>query len=172
MRLVTISLLLVLPLTASAQIYKYFDEKGNPVFSNQPPENAAAKKVELPPPNTVAPPAPTQPQPAKQKEEKESRYSRLELTGIPDDEALRANDGTFSVGVLIEPRLRPGHSLRLVLDGQPYGSPSQTPLLQLNNIPRGEHRLAVEVLEKGHVVQQSAPVSFIIQRVSVRNPAK
>lgn len=170
MRLVILSLLLSLALPASAEIYKYLDAKGNPVFSNQPPEGVPVQKVEVSPTNTVAPQPPTQTQPLKQEEPERERYSRLELTGIPGDEAVRANNGTFSVGVLIEPRLHPGHSLRLLLDGQPYGDASKAPLLQVNNVDRGEHSLAVEVMEKGQSIQRSAPVTFTVQRAHLRSP--
>lgn len=160
-------LLLLLALPAGAEIYKYLDANGNPVFSNQPPEGVAAEKVELPAPSIVAPPRPTEA--AKHKEQPEEiRYTRLELTGIPDGESLRANNGSFSVDVAIEPELRPGHNLRLLLDGQPYGQPSQATRLELNNVDRGEHSLAVEVLAGERSLQQSAPLVVTIQRVHRR----
>ncbi|GAB3380116.1 DUF4124 domain-containing protein [Azotobacter armeniacus] len=162
-------LLLLLALPAGAEIYKYLDANGNPVFSSQPPEGVAAEKVELPAPSIVAPPPPSQPEAAKRKEQPgEIRYTRLELTGIPDGESLRANNGSFSVDVAIEPKLRPGHSLRLLLDGQPYGQPSQTTRLELVNIDRGEHSLAVEVLADDRSLQQSAPLQFTVQRTHRR----
>ena len=62
----------------------------------------------------------------------------LELTGLPTTEALRANNGTFTVNVLIKPRLQGPHLFRLLLDDQPYGQPSNVPILQLVNIDRGD----------------------------------
>ena len=160
-------LLLLLALPAGAQIYKSLDANGNPVFSSQPPEGKAAEKIELPAPSIVAPQPPSQPEaaPPKTKEPAdETRYSRLELTGIADGESLRANDGSFSVGVTIEPRLRPGHSLRLLLDGQPYGQPGRATRLGLTNLDRGEHSLEVEVLAGERSLQKSAPILFTLQR--------
>lgn len=161
-------LLLLLALPAGAQIYKYLDANGNPVFSSQPPEGVAAEKVELPAPSIVSPPPPRPPAPAKPKEPAdETRYTRLELTGIADGESLRANNGSFSVEVAIEPRLRPGHSLRLLLDGQPYGQPGRSTHLELVNLDRGEHSLEVEVLADERSLQKSAPLLFTLQRVHV-----
>ena len=80
-------------------------------------------------------------------------------------EDLRANNGTFTVTVLIKPRLQGPHLLRLLLDGQPYGQPGNVPILQLVNIDRGEHRLAVQVIDGENVVQQSPAVTFTVQRV-------
>ena len=84
----------------------------------------------------------------------EAPYSVLRLTGIPDEEAMRANNGTFIVSVSIEPRLQPGHRLRLILDGEPYGQASNVPSLQLTNVDRGEHSLAVAVVAGERIVQQ------------------
>jgi hypothetical protein len=89
----------------------------------------------------------------------------LELSGLPTEEALRANNGTFTVSVLINPRLQGTHRLRLLLDGQPYGQPSNVPTLQLVNIDRGEHNLAVQVIDGQNVVQQSPTVTLTVQRV-------
>ena len=89
----------------------------------------------------------------------------LELTGLPTAEALRANNGTFTVNVLIKPRLQAPHQLRLVLDDPPYGQPSNVPILQLVNVDRGEHRLAVQVIDGETIIQQSPTVVFTVQRV-------
>jgi hypothetical protein len=84
---------------------------------------------------------------------------------LPTEEALRANNGTFTVSVLINPRLKGPHRLRLLLDNQPYGQPSNVPILQLVNIDRGEHSLAVQVIDGQNIVQQSPTVTFTVQRV-------
>jgi hypothetical protein len=172
MRRILACLLLTLALPAGAQIYKYIDANGNMVFTNQPPEGVAAESVELPPTNTVEMQAPKVPMPAVSADpEQGAAYRVLQLTGLPDDEAMRANNGSFSVGVLLEPQLAPAHRLRLLLDGQPYGAPSTTPRLQLSNIDRGEHSLAVEVLSGGKSIQQSDTVTFTVQRVNTSSPA-
>jgi hypothetical protein len=160
-------ILLLIALPAAAQIYKYTDANGNTAYSNQPPDGVQAQPVDLPPLNRVEPQAPTAPQAPGPDERQPPRnaYEILELAGLPTDEALRANNGTFTVKVLIKPRLQPPHQLRLVLDDQPYGQPSNVPVLQLVNIDRGEHRLAVQVIDGQSVVQQSPPAVFTVQRV-------
>ena len=77
---------------------------------------------------------------------------------------MRANNGSFSVQVELQPSLRPGHRLRLLLDGQPYGQAGQGPELQLVNIDRGQHRLAVQVLAGDKVLQQTPAISFTLLR--------
>lgn len=172
MRLLTACLLCALALPAVAQIYKYTDASGNTVFTNQPPEGQAAETVELQPTNTVQAQPVESAAPTDAPAANAQPYAVLALTDLPSEEALRANNGTFSVGVQIDPRLQPGHSLRLLLDGQPYGQPSNVPRLQLVNVDRGEHSLAVEVLSGGQSLQRSASVTFTVQRISTNSPAR
>lgn len=172
MRLLTACLLCTLALPAAAEIYKYTDANGNTVFTNQKPEGQNAETVNLPPTNSVEVQPGSTPAASAPEAPPAFSYSLLQLTDLPSAEALRANNGTFTVGVKLEPRLQPGHSLRLLLDGQPYGQPSNVPRLQLVNIDRGEHSLAVEVLSGQKTIQQSASVTFTVQRISTNSPAR
>ena len=159
-------MLLLIALPAAAQIYKYIDADGNTAYSNQPPDGVTAQPVELPPLNSVEPQPPHTPSTEDTNNEPPpSAYEVLQLTGLPTSEALRANNGTFTVSVLIKPRLQAPHLLRLLLDGQPYGQSSNVPILQLVNIDRGEHSLAVQVINGEKVLQQSPTVTLTVQRV-------
>jgi len=160
-------ILLLITLPAAAQIYKYTDANGNTVYSDHSPDGVQAQPVELPPLNRVEPQAPSAPTPSSTDTRPAARsaYEVLELTGLPSEEALRANNGTFTVNVLIKPRLQAPHQLRLVLDDTPYGQPSNVPILQLVNVDRGEHRLAVQVIDGEAIIQQSPAVVFTVQRV-------
>jgi hypothetical protein len=160
-------ILLLIALPAAAQIYKYTDANGNTVYSDHSPDGVQAQPVELPPLNRVGPQAPSTP-PAPDAETPQpphKAYEILELANLPTTEALRANNGTFTVSVLIKPRLQGPHQLRLILDDEPYGQPSNVPSLQLVNVDRGEHRLAVQVIDGQTVIQQSPPAVFTVQRV-------
>ncbi|EJM29498.1 DUF4124 domain-containing protein [Pseudomonas sp. GM25] len=166
MRSLLLILMLVCACTASAQIYKYTDASGNTVYSDHAPDGVQAQPVELPPLNSVQPQAASAPSSGTASREPASNaYEVLELTGLPTEEALRANNGTFTVSVLIKPRLQPPHQLRLLLDDAPYGQPSNVPILQLVNVDRGEHRLAVQVINGEAIIQQSPAVVFTVQRV-------
>ena len=95
-------------------------------------------------------------------------YSVLALDELTDGQALRANNGSFSVGVQIQPPLQATPRLRLLLDGQPYGPASGTTQWHLQNIDRGEHSLAVQVLATDKVIQQSPTLRFTVLRVRKR----
>jgi hypothetical protein len=168
-------LLLVLALPAAAQIYKYTDANGNTAYSNQPPNGTRAETVELPPLNSVptvapAPATTSAPQNQSQAQQNTAAYAVLELTDLPDGEALRANNGSFTVGVAIQPRLQSGHLLQLVIDGKPYGQPTNIPRLQVMELDRGEHSLAVQVLQGAQLIQQSQTITLTVQRVHVGKP--
>lgn len=171
-------LLLVFALPADAQIYKYTDASGNTAYSNQPPNGTKAETVELPPLNsveTVVPAAPpplpaTQNQNQNQNQQTAATYQVLALKDLPQDEALRANNGSFTVGVAIEPRLQPGHLLQLIVDGAPYGQPTNIPRLQVMELERGEHSFSVQVLDNQRSIQQSETVNLTVQRVHVGRP--
>jgi hypothetical protein len=169
-------LLLVFALPAAAQIYKYTDASGNTAYSNQPPNGTKAETVELPPLNSVETVVPAAPPPLpatqnqNQNQQSAAAYQVLALKDLPEDEALRANNGSFTVGVAIEPRLQPGHLLQLVVDGAPYGQPTNIPRLQVMELERGEHSFSVQVLENQRSIQQSETVNLTVQRVHVGRP--
>jgi hypothetical protein len=174
MRSCIICLLLAVALPASAQIYKYTDANGNTAYSSQKPEGIKAETVELPPLNSIESQPRTAPatKPSIAIPAQQPPYAVLELTGLPTEEALRANGGSFTVGVHLEPKLFGDDLLQLVLDGQPYGQPSNVPFMQLVDIDRGDHSLAVQVLNDGKVLQTSAAQTFTVQRISVNSPAR
>lgn len=164
MHLVIACLLWISALPAGAQIYQYTDSAGNRAYSDQPP-GTSYRQIETPAPNRLPSPATPAPHtPAAQPASALLAYERLQLSGVPEHGALRANNGSFNVQVELQPSLRPGHRLRLLLDGQPYGQAGQGPELQLVNIDRGQHRLAVQVLAGDKVLQQSPAVSFTLLR--------
>ncbi|WP_213875652.1 DUF4124 domain-containing protein [Pseudomonas sp. dw_358] len=171
-------------LPASAQIYKYIDADGHTAFSSQPPNGTKAEPIDLQPlPNVQTPPsdgaAPTPSAPAAAGKNpvsgpstpvapgtKALPYQRLALTDLPTAEALRANNGSFTVGVDVSPALSGTRLVRLVLDGEIYGNPTnQVKGLQLTNLDRGDHSLAVQVVDGDQIIQQSGDVDFTVQRV-------
>lgn len=185
-----IALLFAVP--ASAQIYKYIDANGHTAFSSQPPNDTKAEPIDLQPlPNVQTPPADDAAQPAPgaagapakpaagadrnspktgpstpvQPGAKALPYQRLALTDLPTADALRANNGNISVGVDISPALSGTRLVRLVLDGEVYGqATNQTKGLKLENLDRGDHSMAVQVVDGDQVIQQSGDVEFTIQR--------
>lgn len=176
MRLIFAALLLTVALPVTAQIYQYTDDKGNRVYTDQPPLGVDATSIELRAVNSLPAPASSESTAPSNSDGSDTAkhatpYSLLQLTGLPDDEALRANNGTFSVQVEITPKLASQHRLQLIIDGQAHGSAGTSTTLHAVNLDRGEHRLAVQVLADEQVVQSSAEQTLTVQRVHTSSPA-
>lgn len=167
-----LSIIMTLPaLPAMGEIYKSVDAQGHTVFSSQPPVGKPSETVQLQPTNSIAPPQNASGS-ANQQAGAEQRYSVLLPTGLPDDAALRANNGTFNIGVQIAPDLFPGDTLRLILDGKPYGESTTSLSLPVSQLARGAHTAAIEVLDAtGKQVQVSVAVPFGLQSVHDDNDA-
>lgn len=170
MRKLVCSLLVLACLPAGAEIYKYTDERGNTVFTNQPPSGVSSQPIHLPPANTIqgadSLDAAT---PSSEPSSATAPYQHLTLSNLPDDEAMRANNGSFSVEVRLMPPLQPSHQLQLLVDGQPHGNATHSLRLPAQNLDRGEHSLAVQVISGQDVIQQSDSVSVNVQRVNTNH---
>ncbi|CDF97231.1 MULTISPECIES: DUF4124 domain-containing protein [unclassified Pseudomonas] len=152
-----------------AQVYTYVDAQGNRVFTDQPrPGNA--KKVQLPPGNrmTTAPAATTSAPASAEQPTPLFHYEMLRLLIPEPDATIRSTAGDLIVTATSEPRLKKGHRYRLLLDGRPTGEPGPSPVFALNNIDRGTHHLAVEILdEQDRIVERTANQPFHMQRTSL-----
>jgi hypothetical protein len=171
MRLLSMLLLLSLAFPVTAQIYKYTDADGNTGYSNQPPDGVKAQPVELPPLNSVESQPPRnrnrQPKPATANNlTSRMRYwnSLHRPSPKPCAPTTAPSPSTYSSSPACKERI----CSRLWLDDQPYGQPGNVPILQLVNIDRGQHRLAVQVIDGDTVIQQSPTVTFTLQRMHKR----
>lgn len=174
MRLIFVITLLINALPATAQIYQYTDAKGHRAYTDRPPLDVKANSVELPSINTVSDgqqhsvdTSNTQPTTT----DAIAPYSTLQVAGLPDEEALRANNGNFIIHIEIAPTLSSEHRLQLLINDQPYGSRTSSIRIAVQNLERGEHRIAVQVLAGDQVIQTSAEHTLAIQRVHTASPA-
>lgn len=174
MRLVFATVLLMSVLPATAQIYQYTDAKGNRVYTDRPPVDAKASTIDLPPINSVTDSqrdTTARDDSAPQTVVQLAPYSTLQLVGLPEEQALRANNGSFIAQIEIAPSLAPEHRLQLLLNEQPYGPVTSSVRMVVNNLERGEHRLAVQVLAGEQVIQTSSEQTLFLQRVHNASPA-
>lgn len=162
--------LLIAALPVTAQIYQYTDDRGNRVYTDQPPLDVQANSFKL---NTVnsLPVDVRQPSPAalniNRTRKHSSFYSQLQIIGLPTDQAIRANDGSFTVQVEITPNLASEHYLQMLIDGKAYAAASRSTTLLVKNLDRGEHRLVVQVLANDQVLQRSAEHTINVQRMHI-----
>nr|WP_213875709.1 DUF4124 domain-containing protein [Pseudomonas sp. dw_358] len=154
--------------TLAATVYTYKDADGNTVFTDQ--ARPGARRIDVTPTNSVestpkpvhrvapsAPPPPVQQQ-----------YQMLRiLTPLPDT-SVQQEDGAMIVTLASDPALYPGNYYRVLIDDNPAGDPSPSPVFPLQNIDRGAHQLSAEIIDdRGHVIERTPNQPFFMQRISL-----
>ena len=157
--------LLALPL--QAEVYTYIDAEGNRVFTDRPtPGNA--ERIQLAPTNAMAAPAAVAPPPAAPVTPPAPAYQLLRILVPQPDATIRDSAGNLIVTASSEPALLSGHSYRLLLDGQAVGEPGRSPVFPLENIDRGTHQLAVEIIDvQGRTVERTPNQPVHVLRISL-----
>ena len=165
-------------LPAHAGVYTYIDAEGNRVFTDQPPSEKA-QRVEIAPSNKMAPTqAPPAAIPAYPTTRVEPAYDVLRILVPEPDATIRDPAGNLIVTASSDPSLHPGHSFRLILDGQPAGEAGRSPVFPLENIDRGTHQISVEIIDsQGRIVERTPSQPFHMKRISLAekrrtNPCK
>ena len=95
-------------------------------------------------------------------------YTSARITAPADGEGLRANSGDFVVQAHIEPELRQGHRLRLLLDGNAQGTAQTASAIPLTGIERGEHQLQLQIVDAdGSILFEGETSTFHLLRHSI-----
>jgi hypothetical protein len=165
--------LMLLTLPSLAQVYTYIDADGNRVFTDKP-KSGSAERVQLAPSNSMpAMQAQTAPAIAQTPAEPALRYSLLRILVPQPDATIRDSAGNLIVSINSEPGLYPQHSYRLLMDGVPVGEVGSSPVFPLQNIDRGTHQLAVEVIDlEGRIIERTPPQPFHMLRISLAQKRK
>lgn len=169
-KLCVLSLLFFMMGALQAQIYKWTDSDGNVHFSDQP--HQGAEQVDLPPSQTFSAPnqggnntnVPAVPPTG----DTERGYKVLKISQPQDQATIRNNQGYVPVIATISPELKSGDMLQILYDGEPLGDPKPTTVFALNDVKRGSHTIAVQVLdEEGNVLTTSEPITIFMHRPRV-----
>ncbi|SDU92106.1 DUF4124 domain-containing protein [Pseudomonas sihuiensis] len=166
--------LLFITQAALAQVYTYIDAEGNRVFTDKP-RNSNAERVMLAPSNSVelsqppstvrvTPPAVTKPT---------VHYQVLRILVPEPDASIHNGSGDMIVTLTSEPGLLPDHSYRLLLDGEPQGEISRSPVFSLKHVDRGTHQLVAEIIDSaGLIVERTPAQPFHMHRMSLAQKRK
>jgi hypothetical protein len=162
---------------SAAKTYRWVDAQGVVHYSDSP--QPGAQQVALPPAQTYsAPPSPATPPPASSATatgapppESEDTYQSCAITQPVAETSLFAPDSVH-VAVTLDPPLRDGDRLQVLLDGQPLPARSPTATsLDAAQPDRGAHVLSAVVRDStGKMVCSSSGVTFYVQRPSVLAP--
>lgn len=162
-------LLLLTSLPAFAGVYTYLDADGNRVFTDKP-RSANAERIELAPTNSanLPAPSPSPPPPPALPAALPPAYQLLRITLPEPDATIRDNSGGLLVTLESDPALLEGHSYRLRLDGEVHGAPARSPVFTLDNLDRGTHQLAAEIVDaEGRILERTPSQPFHLKRISL-----
>ena len=155
--------------TCVAQVYRWTDSNGVVHFSDRPHPGSQilnlpgsqpfSTPTATPPADTASPAVESDPEP---------EYTVVAITQPTQDATIRNNQGYVPIIINIEPELRAGDKLQILFDDKPIGAPQTGKLFALNEIDRGTHTIAVQVIDKdGNVLNLSDTITFYMQRPRV-----
>lgn len=185
--ILTCGLLPALLLLPGAGIYKHVDDHGNVTYSDQPAPGSQGLELEAP--SSYSPPPfrqsggrpdarpdsehSTRRSEAEsgQSEAQDQGYRSVRILSPENDAVVRNNQGNVTVMAVTEPTLHEGHTLQLLLNGEPRGEPQERMAFRLSGIYRGEYRVQVRVLApNGRVVAESPTNTFYMHQASRQIP--
>jgi len=152
-------------------IYKDTNEQGVTEFSDQPGKNS--KEINIPAMNTYKETVSTKKNVKTPEKSKDVNYSLLTITSPQNDAKVRSNDGKISISISSTPSLKPGHTVKITIDGKPEltltGSSNN---ITFSNISRGTHTAEAFILDKdGKILIKSSSVEFHLLRFVFKPPA-
>ena len=154
----------------AATVYKYVDENGNTVFTDEPRKGAEVLDVQ---------PVPTIPairveKPTPRASPQEAfRYGKIVIVSPTDQHNYINEVEPIVVQVATSPGLRSGDQLQLMLNGAPKGSPVSSTQFTLDALERGEYSVSVKALDAdGKEVGSSPSIQFFVKRHSKNMPTR
>lgn len=124
-------------------IFKWTDTNGNVHFSDTP--HPGAEEIELLHTQTFTSPR----RPSISRSDVEATND-VKITIVqPEDHAtIRHPQGYLSLVLDVQPTLKNGNKIQVVLDGTPFGEPQESTFFALKNISRGLHTLVAQIIDK------------------------
>ena len=145
-------------------VYKVVNPDGSVSFSDQPQDHA--QTLQVAPVTTIPAQKVIQNQkltPDNKPSAETTYYQSLSISSPADDSAFHSGSGNIQVTVDLNPSLRPGHSLELILDSTPIATQASTQF-QLTNVDRGTHTLTIKILDPQQQVLKSSSSKFTLHR--------
>ncbi|NQY26881.1 MAG: DUF4124 domain-containing protein [Piscirickettsiaceae bacterium] len=165
-------LLLLISISAQADVYRIIDEYGNISYSDQ--ESSHSEKVELNKPSTYTPP----PIPVviedivdTTSDDNEAPNYQLMITSPSQNENIWGTEGNVTITVNISPALdtERGDTLLFKVDGKPVTDAQTVTSFSLINLDRGSHIALVSVIDKlGNVLKNSKSILFHVHKNTIR----
>ncbi len=153
---------------AYAEIYRWTDEAGTVIYSDQPRQGA--ETVDLPGITSYRSPAiPTESAAADSTQdfdEESASYEAFAISSPANDATIRDNSGRVEVSLSLTPALQEGHSVVYELDGEQFKVEGVSHAL--TNVDRGTHTLKAHIVDsQGKAVTAVAKTTFHLKRISI-----
>ncbi|OGT50950.1 MAG: hypothetical protein A3F17_08165 [Gammaproteobacteria bacterium RIFCSPHIGHO2_12_FULL_41_15] len=144
-----------------------------PTIESKKPEEVTAETPSSEPTEMEAEEAETKSEPteaeaeAKTDANTESTYTTFALTA-PEEQQTFQNQRTIPVVLTVDPALRTGDKIQLLVDGEPYGDPQAQTGLTLQNLPRGTHAIQATLLDKtGQPIKTSNAATIYVHYANI-----
>lgn len=153
---------------ARAEIYKYVDEDGSIVFTDQPP-SSDARPADLPGLSVIEPSKPLPPPTSQGNNGNKGSgqaYADLAITSPQPEENVRGTGNTLALRLSSRTPLNQGDKLMVYLDGKEQGSFSGY-AVDLKDVPRGAHKVSARIVgPDGSERASVGPVTFYMRQHS------
>ena len=167
-----LSLITILFLASSAnahQLYRHVGPNGEVYFTDQPSPDSVPVKIS---PVNVQPalPSPVTSPETEKPEATPASYKYFNILSPTEDQGVRANNGHVIVNLSLQPALKPGHAIKLKMDGEDGKliKSGESLTIDFFNVSRGLHTIQAFVLDgNGNMLMHAGPVSFHVLRVAL-----
>lgn len=158
MRILTSIAILLLPLLASAGIYKWMGPDGSIHYADQPVPGAERVGIQV---ERVADPK----VPKNATGPDLGPYDGFEIVSPEPNQTLRNDEGSVDLSLLIEPPLAQGHRLRILVNGQPIVGEAKGTQIRLSGLAFGSHRMQVRIQnDQDETIASSPAVDFHLRK--------
>lgn len=175
MKRVLAMLLVVACATASAEVFRRIGPDGEVYFSDTP--SSGSERVNLVPAQAVTlsdarrqPAGMEQSAGGASKDKSAHAYAQFEIVKPSYGQGVRANDGSVTVYMSLQPGLKSGDTIELSVDGEDGAKifAGDTLNLNLSNMSRGRHTVGARVKNAhGQTLIETGPVSFYVLRTAL-----
>ena len=165
----------LLPALQAQEIWRHVDERGSVRYADRP--FAGAVRLRLSEASRWSGPAPAAPGQAGLRQDTiaahEGAKRKPGIVRPAEGETVWGSGGALEVKLGADFELDPGSRLVLELDGENASWLGEPPLVTLNGVWRGEHRLRARVLDaRGKELASSREIRFYKREASVIKPTQ
>jgi len=158
-------------ISTQAALYKYKDENGEVVYSEEPPYEGA-KEFILPGLQTtpaVKPKPKPKSKPEPEEVDKPTKYTLFQITSPTNEQSLHNSAGNVSISLAIAPNLntKAGHYINILLDGKIIKKKTTSLSGNFQHIDRGSHSIKAELRDQSSkLIKSSNTVTIHVHRFS------